>query len=453
MNPLNKTINRAVIKVVKNTSKLELAVDFLIEKFKEGCPPKEELLKIVQQKNQLQEGLQQVLDVFNTVQQAADITNNTVTTIQVAVSIIKSIPAPTAVIPTSGGVGIPINVITKLSDSLDALAIVLREAKAAVNAVRPAAQTITGVVDKAITNLSKLDFLVTGCIDELAQTGGEDGGEMTQQEKNNLIQEVNNSAATSGTFSNAALNSAGEEALISQLSANSSDPYRYAKPGFSTKDWQFVLEENAANTLSLPQRRIKASNINFSNQTNPFIGYVVYNSRYAKTYSYTTSVKTLVSETKQVIDSLNRNWAELNNEQYTPPEEGEGSSGQRTLIIPEELLKIPVTSTQPKFVFGNIEKTQTNQKLELVISTGYKNTSNLGNEYRVTVSSIKSGSTEAPRVKSYFIRDKTPAIQSVFLFTEGEPSLGDYNVVISIEDIKFGTSVDNASVQLRTKFV
>ena len=28
MNPLNKTINRAVIKVVKNTSKLELAVDF-----------------------------------------------------------------------------------------------------------------------------------------------------------------------------------------------------------------------------------------------------------------------------------------------------------------------------------------------------------------------------------------------------------------------------------------
>jgi len=453
MNPLNKTINRAVIKVVKNTSKLELAVDFLIEKFKEGCPPKEEILKIVQQKNQLQEGLQQVLDVFNTVQQAADITNNTVTTIQVAVSIIKSIPAPTAVIPTSGGVGIPINVITKLSDSLDALAIVLREAKAAVNAVRPAAQTITGVVDKAITNLSKLDFLVTGCIDELAQTGGEDGGEMTQQEKNNLIQEVNNSAATSGTFSNAALNSAGEEALISQLSANSSDPYRYAKPGFSTKDWQFVLEENAANTLSLPQRRIKATNINFSSQFNPFIGYVVYNSRYAKTYSYTTSVKTLVSETKQVIDSLNRNWAELNNEQYTPPEEGEGSSGQRTLIIPEELLKIPVTSTQPKFVFGNIEKTQTNQKLELVISTGYKNTSNLGNEYRVTVSSIKSGSTEAPRVKSYFIRDKTPAIQSVFLFTEGEPSLGDYNVVISIEDIKFGTSVDNASVQLRTKFV
>jgi hypothetical protein len=453
MGALGTVVNRAIIKVIQNTSKLELAVDYLIKKFEGGCPSKPELLKIVQQKNQLQEGLQQVLDVFNTVQQATEMTNTQIDTLQTAVSIIKAIPIPTAIIPSSGGTGIPINVITKLADSLDSLSDKLKGAKSAVKAVRPAARDITKAVDKAITNLSKLDFLVTGCIDELAQTGGEDGGEMTQQEKNNLIQEVNNSAASSGTFSNDALNSAGEEALISQLSANSSDPYRYAKPGFSTKDWQFVLEENAANTLSLPQRRIKATNINTDNQTNPFIGYVIYNSRYAKTYSYTTSVKTLVSETKQVIDSLNRNWAELNNEQYTPPEEGEGSSGQRTLIIPEELLKIPVTSTQPKFVFGTIEKTQTNQKLELVISTGYKNTSNLGNEYRVTVSSVKLGSTEAPRVKSYFIRDKTPAIQSVFLFTEGEPSLGDYNVVISIEDIKFGTSVDNASVQLRTKFV
>jgi len=453
MNPLNKVINKAVIKVVQSTSKLELSVDFLISKFKEGCPPKAEILKIVQQKNQLQEGLDQVLQVFTTVQKSADITSDTISAVQAAVSVIKSIPVPTAIIPPSGGVGIPINIITKLSDSLDALAIVLREAKGAVKAVPTAAKTITSVVDKAITLLSQLDFLITGCIDEIAQTGGEDGGEMTQQEKNNLIQEVNNSAATSGTFSNPALNILGEEELISQLSANSSKPFKYAKPGFSTKDWQFVLEENAANTLSLPQRRIKATNVNLSSQFNPFIGYVVYNSRYAKTYSYTTSIKTLIAETKQVIDSLNVRWASLNNEQYKPPTSGEESSGQFKLKIPQELLKIPVTSTQPKFVFGTIEKTQTNQKLELVMSTGYKNTSNLGNEYRVTVSSVKLGSTEAPRVKSYFIRDKTPAIQSVFLFTEGEPSLGDYNVVISIEDIKFGTSVDNASVQLRTKYV
>jgi len=453
MNPLNKVINKAVIKVVQSTSKLELSVDFLISKFKEGCPPKAEILKIVQQKNQLQEGLDQVLQVFTTVQKSADITSDTISAVQGAVSVIKSIPVPTAIIPPSGGVGIPINIITKLSDSLDSLAIVLREAKGAVQAVPTAAKTITSVVDKAITNLSQLDFLITGCIDEIAQTGGEDGGEMTQQEKNNLIQEVNNSAATSGTFSNPALNILGEEELISQLSANSSKPFKYAKPGFSTKDWQFVLEENAANTLSLPQRRIKATNVNFSSQFNPFIGYVVYNSRYAKTYSYTTSIKTLIAETKQVIDSLNVRWASLNNEQYKPPTSGGESSGQLKLKIPPELLKIPVTSTAPKFVFGTIEKTQTNQKLELVMSTGFSNTSNTGNKYRVTVSSVKSGSTEAPRVKSYFISNKTPAIQSVFLYTEGEPSLGDYNVVISIEDIVFGTPVDNASVQLRTKYV
>ena len=173
-----------------------------------------------------------------------------------------------------------------------------------------------------------------------------------------------------------------------------------------------------------------------------------------KTWSYSSSVKVLINEAKYRVDTLNTGWWKNNNDQYSPPLPDQlGGRDGYSLVIPSELLKIPVTSTAPIFKFGTIKKTAPNQKLELIMSTGYKNGSNLGNEYRVTVSSVKSGSTESPRVKSYFIRDKTPAIQSVFLFTEGEPSLGDYNVVISIEDIKFGTSVDNASVQLRTKFV
>jgi len=121
MGALGKVINRAIIKVIQNTSKLELAVDFLIKKFEGSCPPKPELLKIVQQKNQLQEGLQQVLDVFNTVQQATEITSTQIDTVQTAVSIIKAIPIPTAIIPSSGGTGIPINVITQLAESLDSL--------------------------------------------------------------------------------------------------------------------------------------------------------------------------------------------------------------------------------------------------------------------------------------------------------------------------------------------
>ncbi len=439
---LNKLINRTVVKVVKQTAKLELAVDALAEKFKDSCPPKDELLKIVQQKNQIQTGLENITAAFTPLQTNANITSSTIDAITTSVTIIKTIPIPTAIIPPSGGVGLAVNVLTILADSLDKLSDLLKGAKGALSVIPEVGGTITSSATKAIDSLQQLDSLVNGCIQELAE-------DMTQQEKNNLIAEVGNVSATAGDFSNSGLNLASEDELLSQLSPNSSNPYLYQRAGDATADWKFTIEQNANNTLSFPQRRIKMENINTS-ESNIYRGVVVYNTN-NKTWSYSSSVKVLINEAKYRVDTLNTGWWKNNNDQYSPPLPDQlGGRDGYSLIIPSELLKIPVTSTAPIFKFGTIKKTAPNQKLELIMSTGYKNGSNLGNEYRVTVSSVKSGSTESPRVKSYFIKDKTPATNSVFLFTPGEPSLGDYNVVITIEDIRFGTSVDNASVQLRT---
>jgi hypothetical protein len=439
---LNKLINRTVVKVVKQTAKLELAVDALAEKFKDSCPPKDELLKIVQQKNQIQTGLENITAAFTPLQTNANITSSTIDAITTSVTIIKTIPIPTAIIPPSGGVGLAVNVLTILADSLDKLSDLLKGAKGALSVIPEVGGTITSSATKAIDSLQQLDSLVNGCIQELAE-------DMTQQEKNNLIAEVGNVSATAGDFSNSGLNLASEDELLSQLSPNSSNPYLYQRAGDATADWKFTIEQNANNTLSFPQRRIKMENINTS-ESNIYRGVVVYNTN-NKTWSYSSSVKVLINEAKYRVDTLNTGWWKNNNDQYSPPLPDQlGGRDGYSLVIPSELLKIPVTSTAPIFKFGTIKKTAPNQKLELIMSTGYKNGSNLGNEYRVTVSSVKSGSTESPRVKSYFIKDKTPATNSVFLFTPGEPSLGDYNVVITIEDIRFGTSVDNASVQLRT---
>ena len=439
---LQQIIYKTVVKVVKETATLELAVDTLIEQFKDACPPKPVLLKIVQQKNQLQQGLNDILTSFQTVESTTNVTNNTITSIEAAVSVIKKIPVPTAIIPPSGGVGLPINIITLLADSLDTLSDILKGAKNLTSIVPKISGTVTKATVGALDSLGQLDSLVNGCIQELAEG-------MTQQEKNNLIEEIGNVAATSGISSNIGLNVANEEELLSQLSPNSSNPYLYQRAGDATADWKFTIEQNANNTLSFPQRRIKMENINTS-ESNIYRGVVVYNTN-NKTWSYSSSVKVLINEAKYRVDTLNTGWWKNNNDQYSPPLPDQlGGRDGYSLVIPSELLKIPVTSTAPIFKFGTITKTASNQKLELNMSTGYKNGSNLGNEYRVTVSSVKSGSTEPPRVKSYFIKDKTPATSSVFLFTPGEPSLGDYRVVITIEDIKFGTSVDNASVQLRT---
>ena len=41
---LNNLINKETKKVIKNATKLEVAVEALTEKFKDSCPPKPQLL-------------------------------------------------------------------------------------------------------------------------------------------------------------------------------------------------------------------------------------------------------------------------------------------------------------------------------------------------------------------------------------------------------------------------
>ena len=53
MSFLSKILIKTTTNVVKNTARFELAVDDLASKFEDSCPPKDELLKIVQQKNLL----------------------------------------------------------------------------------------------------------------------------------------------------------------------------------------------------------------------------------------------------------------------------------------------------------------------------------------------------------------------------------------------------------------
>ncbi len=47
MSALGKLLVKSTTRAIKNTAKFELAVDDLIEKFSEACPPKDQLLEIV----------------------------------------------------------------------------------------------------------------------------------------------------------------------------------------------------------------------------------------------------------------------------------------------------------------------------------------------------------------------------------------------------------------------
>ena len=309
---LSKIVIKTITKVVKNTSRFDIVIDDLIDKFKDSCPPKPELLRLVKQKNQIQSALTNLTDTINTLQTTGEVTNDLIGAVSTAVKVIKSIPVPTAIIPPSGGVGIPVNVLTILSDSLDQLGKLLDGARGSVKVIPVAAKVIQTSIQNILTKLGQLDLVINKCIEELA-TG------LNQQEKNELINEIGNAAASSGDFSNLELNNEEEELLIRRLAPNADYKFIY-------KRFIFQIQYNSDNSFSFPQRRIlgdrpqsveirpatsaEITRYNLPDTPPPTIR-IEYPQRFLSNieggaYSYSTSVKVLINELKFRIDQGER---------------------------------------------------------------------------------------------------------------------------------------------------
>ena len=288
MSFLNKLIAKKVNGVIKNSTKMDIVIDSLIDKFKDQCPPKAELLLIVSQKNQIQGGLEQIVSAFEPVNTAAETTETIVNTVSSAVRVIKAIPIPTSYPP---GVGIPINVITLLADSLDMLGDLLKGAKVSLKIVPLATSQITSAATNIIRKLQQLDILFDGCIQDLIIDEG-----LTPSQIQDLALEINNVAATSGNFDNIGLNSSTEENLLNSLSPNSPNQYLY-------KGFIFEIQYEVGNEFSFPSRRIRVENINL-NDKNVYKGVVLYNLEGGR-YSFSSSVQVLINEARFRIDNLN----------------------------------------------------------------------------------------------------------------------------------------------------
>lgn len=288
MSFLNKLIAKKVNGVIKNATKMDIVIDSLIDKFKDQCPPKAELLLIVKQKNQIQGGLEQIISVFEPINTTAQTVDDIVTSVSIAVKVIKAIPVPSSVPP---GVGIPINVITILSDSLDQLDKLLSSAKLATATVPPVTKVITDAALSIVAKLQQLDILFDGCIQDLIIDD-----DLTPSQIQDLALEINNVAATSGNFDNIGLNSSTEANLLNSLSPNSPSQYVY-------KDFLFEIQYDVGNEFSFPSRRIRVRNINLSDK-NVYKGVILYNLEGGR-YSFSSSVQVLIDEARFRIDNLN----------------------------------------------------------------------------------------------------------------------------------------------------
>ena len=122
----------------------------ILSKFTSQCPTGPEIKKIIIQRNNLLNTINSFESRINALRATANRFNGVIITTSRAIQVIKSIPLPTAIIPPmSGGLGIPINILTRYSDAL----IRLNKFLDALEADR---EGVLGIINSASNTLATL---------------------------------------------------------------------------------------------------------------------------------------------------------------------------------------------------------------------------------------------------------------------------------------------------------
>ena len=259
----------------------ELAIDPLIERLQQSCPPKVELEIIISQKNSIATALTQTQTALNTMVQTGQTVTGIINVTDIALRVIKNLPLPTSVPP---GVGIPISIINRFTDTLIKLSDLIKTNRGIVASITPAVQSLNGDIQTILGKLAQLDTLLAGCLEQ-ATIG------LTDDEKEDYFTRLGINLNTLDTTSNPQVNLVGGQALEDSLAPNSNDPLIY-------KGFKLIIDNDKENKLSFPRRRIVATRIANGVQ---IVG----------DYSFSSSTQILVDEVKFQIDKyLNEQLAE-----------------------------------------------------------------------------------------------------------------------------------------------
>ena len=280
----DKVILGVITRTVKSTARFDIAVNSIKTQFNNGCPAPQELTKIIQQKNQINQALTQALRALNTINSSAGTRNGILTGLDAAITAIKAIPIPSAITPLApAGIGpslIPGKIFPTLSDSLIILRDFVKTNKGIVNQIPSAISSIQAAIQKTINLLNSLDALILKCLNE--QTSN-----LTPEAKEAYFNQIGFALTQTGNNSNSNINISANSILEAQLQPNAVNPLIY-------KDFKLTLEYDSSNRFSFPSRRIKGVN----DKTRQ----IVYN--YGGKYSYSSSTEVLFDEIKYQIDRL-----------------------------------------------------------------------------------------------------------------------------------------------------
>ena len=118
----DKVILGVITRTVKSTARFDIAVNSIKTQFNNGCPAPQELTKIIQSKNQINQALTQALGALNTIEKTSGTIKGILDAMDTAIKAIKAIEIPSAITTLApAGVGpslIPGKIFPTLSDAL-----------------------------------------------------------------------------------------------------------------------------------------------------------------------------------------------------------------------------------------------------------------------------------------------------------------------------------------------
>lgn len=232
---LDKLIMSLLGGAAKVLNKVDTKLDILLKEFEKGCPPKNKLTVIIQQRKALNGGLSQAQKKLKNLIKTDKIITGIVQGATITTAVLTSIPAPTSFPP---GTGITIGLIIKIASTLDTLHDLIKAGKGLSEQTKAIIKIIKDLLAKVQLKFIKLDEEIAKCLDK---------ADLTPEEKAALSSELSVPQESSSPEENA--NNAKQ--LEDSLAPNSTTPYFYG-------EWRFIIDKDILNKHSYPRRRIIA---------------------------------------------------------------------------------------------------------------------------------------------------------------------------------------------------
>lgn len=203
--------------------------------------------------------------------------------VEVATNLITTLPIPTG---APIGVGLPLNVITSLSQTLDELVQQNEKVNGAAELIEEASPPINEKLEDTLDVINNILDVITIVLDLVVFLNyiAQSGANSIDDIRNEIGAELNNALEQSGNSSNQGQNVDEQEDLLSRLDPNSNNPLFY-------KGFRLILQY-VQNEGELTQTRVLG--------VNPTNGVSL-----ATDLSFTTSPEVLVQEIQFKIDNYN----------------------------------------------------------------------------------------------------------------------------------------------------